>query len=111
MDLESQLLHLRQGDPSVCHFVSGFLTLADKLQWGNAALPSICVVGLVDNIRDRMVAQKAQGTLDATTNFVLRFDQCVLLHPILIHVPSGPSRFTDPLLPVLPSATRGPWLI
>uniref|UniRef100_A0AAZ1XJF9 Retrotransposon gag domain-containing protein n=1 Tax=Oreochromis aureus TaxID=47969 RepID=A0AAZ1XJF9_OREAU len=58
VEVESQLLHLRQGNRPVCHFASQFRTLAAELNWGDASLRSIFLEGLADYIRDEMTGRE-----------------------------------------------------
>lgn len=72
VDLESQLLLLRRGDQSICHFVSNFRILTSQLSWGNSALQSVFVEGLAGYIRNEMFGHEAPKTLDATIDLTLK---------------------------------------
>lgn len=50
VEVELQLYHLRQGKQSMCHFFSEFHIVATTLNWGNAALLSIFMESLTDDI-------------------------------------------------------------
>uniref|UniRef100_A0AAY4A0C0 Gypsy retrotransposon integrase-like protein 1 n=1 Tax=Denticeps clupeoides TaxID=299321 RepID=A0AAY4A0C0_9TELE len=69
---DSQLLHLRQGSFSVCHYASEFRTLSAKLSWGDDALRALFIEGLADHIRDEMTGKEAPQTLDAAVDLALR---------------------------------------
>lgn len=64
VEVESQLYHLRQGKQSMCHFFSEFHIVATTLNWGNAALLSIFMESLTDDIWDKMAGHEASKTLD-----------------------------------------------
>uniref|UniRef100_A0AAY4CSJ3 ribonuclease H n=1 Tax=Denticeps clupeoides TaxID=299321 RepID=A0AAY4CSJ3_9TELE len=78
---DSQLLHLRQGSFSVCHYASEFRTLSAKLSWGDDALRALFIEGLADHIRDEMTGKEAPQTLDAAVDLALRIDQRILTRP------------------------------
>lgn len=50
VEVGSHLLNLCQGNQLLCHFLSEFRTLAAKLNWGDAALQSFFMAGLLDYI-------------------------------------------------------------
>lgn len=81
VEVESQLLHLRQGSRPVCHFASQFRTLAAKLKWGDASLRSIFLEGLAGYIRDEMTGREAPKTLDEAVDLALKIDQRVMSRP------------------------------
>uniref|UniRef100_A0AAY4B9U5 Retrotransposon gag domain-containing protein n=1 Tax=Denticeps clupeoides TaxID=299321 RepID=A0AAY4B9U5_9TELE len=109
---DSQLLHLRQGSFSVCHYASEFRTLSAKLSWGDDALRALFIEGLADHIRDEMTGKEASQTLDAAVDLALRIDQRILTRPPpaqrwsrppSTHMPSPP-RFSFPGAAASPAA-------
>lgn len=78
-DLESHLLHLRQGNQSVCHSVSAHWLLNKILE----TLPFTLYLsfGLANYIRGKMVGHVAFKTLEVNIDLALKIDQRVLLRP------------------------------
>lgn len=92
--MESKLLHLHQGNQSMCHFISEFCDPATKLTWGDTAPRSFFMERLADYIQDEMALCEAPKTLGETVDLVLQVDQQIVswfLHATATAPPHPPS--------------------
>lgn len=88
--MESKLLHLHQGNQSMCLLCD----LATKLTWGDTAPRSFFMERLANYIQDEMAGREAPKTLGETVDLVLQVNQQIVswfLHASATAPPHPPS--------------------